>query len=116
MAAPASSLSGAENHARLHRSICKNRCPQPIKTGKTEYLPRAETHTPPERWEFFTDDETAFPLPVRLTLSQQRCFVVNIVASTKLRCYSQSQESCKVRKARQNGGSCADVRNLIPGP
>src|SRR5829696_1935853 len=56
MAAPASSLSGASNHARLHRSICKNRCPQPIKTGKTEYLPRAETHTPPERWEFFTDD------------------------------------------------------------
>src|SRR5215217_362515 len=56
MAAPASSLSGASNHARLHRSICKKRCPQPIKTGKTEYWPRAETHTPPERWEFFTDD------------------------------------------------------------
>src|SRR5215211_7072639 len=42
MAAPASSLSRAENHARLHRSICKERRPQPIKTHNPEYLPKAE--------------------------------------------------------------------------
>ena len=55
-AAPASSLSGASNHARLHRSICKKRCPQPIEPGKTEYVPRAETHTSSEYCECFTDD------------------------------------------------------------
>ena len=62
MAAPPSSLSGLSNHARLHRSICKKWRPQPIKPGKTEYLPRAETHTIPKRWEFFTDDYAAWAL------------------------------------------------------
>src|SRR5215211_7281968 len=56
MAAPASSLSRAENHAQLHRSICKKRRPQPIKTGNPEYLPKAETSMLSEPREFFTDD------------------------------------------------------------
>ena len=46
----------AGNHAASRRSICNEARPQPVETGKHEYLPRAETHTQSERCEFFTDD------------------------------------------------------------